>query len=249
MSLYTLSEFMTLLKEDIGIRDIPLPVSDEDLVKRFQNSSLKEFSTRYPRREKVLITDEDREKQTPYVTPKHPVIYHIPKSVYEDTSCRSVLMVTSFEITRPTGYADMYVPGGIWAGADTTIETLADIRIAAQLGSAMSRAMTYEFRQPDIIYVYDGWMGGVYEAEVGLMHDINLSTIPDTAFTNLRELATYDLEAYLYSQFKRKDNLDLGVANIDLKTEEWQSAGENMRNLLKEWDQTVNLDLEQIQYW
>ena len=48
MGLYNLSEFLSVVKEDIGIRDIPLPVDDAELVKRFDNSALKSFSIRYP---------------------------------------------------------------------------------------------------------------------------------------------------------------------------------------------------------
>ena len=48
MGLYNLSEFITTIKEDIGIKDIPLPVSDNDIIDRFKRSVLADFSVIYP---------------------------------------------------------------------------------------------------------------------------------------------------------------------------------------------------------
>ena len=44
----SLSEILTLCKQNMGIRDLPKPVTDQELMWRLQHSALKEFSQRYP---------------------------------------------------------------------------------------------------------------------------------------------------------------------------------------------------------
>ena len=60
MALYTPSKFLTLLKQDIGIKGIPLPVDDKALYDRFCESALKEFSIRSPRIVKFKMGNDDR---------------------------------------------------------------------------------------------------------------------------------------------------------------------------------------------
>ena len=245
MPLYNISEFLSLIKEDIGIKDIPLPVDDKSLLQRFYNSALKEFSVRYPRIETIILGDENR------IAPEYrdrntKIIYRIPKYVYQDST---ILAVTKFDVSRPLGYSDFYVPQGVWASPDAVLSSLADIKLAAALASTMGKAPTYQFKAPDLLYVYNGWSGGVYDVDVALMHDISLSTIPPTAITHLKQLAILDIEEYLYNKLKRIDNLDTGIGNIQLNINNWEDAGNRKLELLKEWDEDGNLDIDQITYF
>ncbi len=241
---------MTKVKEDVGIADIPLPVSDEKLVERFVNSALKEFTVRCPRIETIRLGESDRIIPEANVPLRNNFIeYKIPRYVYEGTVSNSVLSVTRFEVLRNNGYANMYLPHGGMPSADSVIETFADVGIAAMLCQAMTRTMTFQFRKPDKLMVFDGWAGGYYEADVCLTHDPSLSTVPDTAFTNLLELATLDMEEYLYNKLKRKNNLDLGIGSIDLHIDDWQGAAADKKALLKDWDDENSVDLECIQFW
>jgi hypothetical protein len=138
----------------------------------------------------------------------------------------------------------------MWASPDSVLTGIADIKIAASVASAMGKAPTFEFRNPDILIVYNGWSGGVYQLDIGLMHDISLSTITPTSFTNLRQLAVVDIEEYLYNKLKRMDNLDVGIGNIQLKLDDWQDAASRKREMLDTWDREgANLDLDQITYF
>ena len=47
--LWTAQELIQLVKDDMGLRDLPPTVTDQELLDRFTNSCLKEFSLIYPR--------------------------------------------------------------------------------------------------------------------------------------------------------------------------------------------------------
>lgn len=246
MSLYNTSEFLTLLKEDIGIKDLPLPVDDKELLRRLGQSALKEFSVRSPRVEMVSIGENERldpDENSRYTMLK----YRIPKWAYHGTT---ILSVPNVDIARPMGYSDMYVPQGSWASPDVVLGALADIQSSASVAATMGRAITHKFVSPDIIYIYNGWAGGIYDVHLAMLHDISLSTISPTAFTHLRQLCVLDLEEFLYNKMKRLDNLEVGIGNIQLKIENWEDAGNRKMELLKDWDENgANLDIDFIRYF
>jgi len=191
MGLYTLSEFITTVKEDVGIKDLPLPVSDQEILDRFNRSALTDFSILHPRVETLMMNDNERLTDASMYTSRFSK-YRIPKWIYDGTV---VLDVTRVEISRPNGCADYYMPNGGWASPDSIISASADMRMAAGLAASMSKAPTHQFRSPDIIEVYNGWSGGTYEVELLLKHDLSLVTIQPGAFIQLRELSIMDMKA------------------------------------------------------
>lgn len=244
--LYNLSEFMTKIKEDMGIKDIPLPVDDSELVKRFHNSALKEFSIRVPYLQEFVLDQKDALNLMSQSI-NGSVTYRIPPSIYQDTP---ILNITHLAVSRTGGYSDYYIPTGTFNSPDFVLETIADIKLAAQLGAQVSHAPTWRFDPPDKVTIYNGWSGGSYVLEAAMMHDLSLSTIPPTAFTDLIYLATLDIEEYLYNKLKRKENLSLGIGEIQLRIDSWENAGQTKRDLLKEWDENgANLNFEPISYW
>jgi len=246
MGLYNLSEFLTLLKEDIGIKDIPLPVDDTELIKRIENSALKEFSVRAPRIETFRVGDNERVTKIDGER-SGVLVYEIPKWVYQDSS---VVAVTNVNIARPLGYSDMYIPQGSYASPDLVLGALADIKVAATVASSMAKALSWQFKSPNRVLIYNGWASGVYDVEIALTHDISLATISPTAFTQFRELCMWDLEEYLFNKLKRIDNLDVGIGNIQLKIENWEDAGQRKRDLLKDWDENgANLDVDNMSWF
>lgn len=245
MPLYNTSEFLSLIKEEIGIKNIPLPVDDSALLQRFYNSALKEFSVRYPRIEVIRIGENERIEPTERDRNMR-VTYKIPKWAYQDSV---VVSVIGIDVARPMGYSDFYVPQGAWASPDSVLSAIADIRLSAAVASTMGKAPTFRFRPPDLIDIYNGWAGGIYEIEIGLMHDISLSTIPPTAFTHLLQLSVLDMEEYLYNKLKRIDNIDTGIGNIQLNLNSWEDAASRKADLLKEWDESANLDIDRITYF
>ena len=244
---YSWSEFLTMLKEDIGIKDIPLPVDDNELTKRIYHSSLKEFSVRYPRLQEIKLTPDDCISRD-NIEFNGSATYQIPKEYYQDSEILSVLDIDA--ATRSGGVASMYYPSIVSWSADSLISSIADIKMASSMGTMMAHSPTFRFFPPDKLVIYDGWFNSSYCVEIALMHDLNLTTIPPTALTHFRQLAVLDLKWYLYNKLKRKENLDVGIGNINLKIDDWQDAEQQFRDLLQRWDEEgANLDVDRIQYY
>lgn len=244
--MYNISEFLTLCKEDIGIKDIPLPVDDGKLIERLSKSALMEFSQRAPRIVECLVNDSNRVADPVLGDHYARYIYQFPKHIYQDST---ILEIVDFDIAKPTGFSDYYMPQTMVGSPITVLESIADIQIAAAMAATTSRAPSWKFVPPDKMYVYNGWTGGDYVVTLSMTHDISLSTIPPTAMSSFRELATLDLKAYLYNQLSRKDNLDVGIGNINLKIDRWESAESDMRELLRSWDETSSLSVDSINYY
>jgi len=237
---------MTKLKEDMEIADLPLPVSDERMVQRFENSALKEFSQRYPFKDYFTLSPSsviDKSMQGAIGAIK----YRIPKSVYQN---RTIIEVYGIDVAKGGGFADFYMPTTNFMSPVFALETVADIQLAASMGTLMNHAPTFRFMKPDILYIYNGWAAGDFIVEAGFSHDISLATIPDTAFTHLFLLAQYDMEEFLYGKLKRKNNMDGGSVQINLLLDRWENSGQAKKDLLKQWDdEGVNLDNDSIQYF
>lgn len=245
MGLYNLSEFMTKVKEDIEIKDVPLPVDDVQLTNRFLTSALKLFSIFYPVIGDAYVTEADiidgRRRSI-----DGSIIYQIPERFYHGTSIIDIYGI------RPGGYgseANMYMPNVVLGSADMLLESIADIKMAADLGSMMCHAPTYEFIQPNKIQIYNGWAAGSYALECGFCHDPSLSTVPYTAFNSLFELAELDMKEYLWGKMKRSTDIDTGVGTIQLKIEDWENAKQEKKDLLNTWKETASLQQDRINYW
>lgn len=245
MPLYNLSQFMTKVKQDIKIADIPVPFSDREIVERFRTSGLVEFSVRYPFIITFGLSSADIVNSSQQAL-NGAVTYRIPKHVYQDNPITQVL---SIDVGRGGGFADYYMPTAGFHSPEFVLETIADIRLAASMGAMMQHAPTFRFMAPDLLTIYNGWSAGSYLCEAGLVHDISLATIPPTAFTHLFQVAELDLEWFFYDEMCRKDDIDTGYGTFKLLTQNWEQSQEKLRDLLNTWDEQANLDVDRINYW
>lgn len=258
---YTLSTMLEVIKQDLGIRDLPLPVDDKDLLRRLELSALNEFSQRYPKIVTFLISEDDRvspdldsswdiNKTTGYHTDEYGDFRTKYKLPIHKLGGSDIIGITNVYQGRPNGYADFFVPQGYYSDPISVMTSIADIRMAATINNSMARSMTFEFEKPYYLYVSNGWTGGIYTVRARVTHDISLSTVPDTAMTNLRKLCRYDLEAYLYGLLKRRNSIDTGVGTIDLKIDDWSDSLNKFDELLNMWDEEgANLDVDDIFYF
>ena len=237
---------MTLIKQDIGIKDVPLPVDDNELVERFRLSALREFSVRSPRIETCYIGDDDRIESKDVQHKANLLTYRIPKHYYLDSELLGVCRV---DVSRTLGFSDFYIPQGAWASPDMVLETISDVQLSAAIGQSMSHAITHRFMPPDKIQIFNGWAGGSYEVDILLLHDLNLTTISPTAFTYLKQLTILDIEEFLYNKLKRIENLEVGIGSIQLKIDSWEGAAQAKSDLLQTWDETVNLNFDSINHY
>jgi hypothetical protein len=247
MALYTPTSFLKLMKQDIGIKNIVLPINDDALYERFCESALKEFSVRSPRVLDYRLTDNERIRQQLLTNGSQgPLLYRIPKHYYLDSEILTVLKV---DVARPLGYSDLYVPQGMYASPDSVLESIGDIRVAAGVASAMGKALTHEFIAPDIIRIFNGWSSATLDVKLGLLHDKSLSTIQPTQFTILRTLGILDLQEYLYGELGRIDKLDIGIGSIDLQIDRWSDAGDKKREYLNTLDEDSSLNIDGMLYF
>jgi hypothetical protein len=243
--LYTISTLLTQIKEDIGIKDLPMPVDDSDLVRRIQNSALNTFSIYYPELITVFLTYKDVIDES-LRTLNGGVLYEIPQKYYQN---RTIVGAYYLDTAAVGSVDSTYLPNVTLDGADSILSSVADIQMASALGSMIAHAPTYKFIPPNKVMIYNGWFMGSYLLDIGLSHDISLTTIPPTAMESFKRLATLDIEEYLYNILKRKENLDVGIGNISLKIDSWENASEQKRDLLERWEEDSSLNLDGISYF
>lgn len=251
MALYTLSEMVQVILEDIGISDLPIleVVGMDNIVKRLENSALKEFSVRYPYIKHFEMTDDcllHKNKDDIFYSTTKGIDYEIPMKAYAGHTLLGISYVATNAVS---GYNDSYIPYTYSFAPDAMMNMFADIQQTADLGRMMAKSMTWEFTKPNKIRLYNGWLSGSYDVLLMLTHDTSLSTIPDTAMTHFRKLATYDVEWYLYNRFKRLQNLDVGIGNFELKIDDWADAQDKFRQYLDDIDEDGNLDIDYITFF
>ena len=247
----TMSEIITICKQNMGLRDLPKPVTDEEIQWRLEHVTLKEFSQVYPYSASFMIGESERLCK-PYTgiptnhTNTYSNVYRIPEHYYQG---KTIMSVSNVNISRPQGYNDLYVPSGAIGDISSVMSSMAAIQMAAAMAKTMTHALTWDFKQPDILVMYNGWTGGYYEIELMMSHDVSLSTIPPTCFSQFLQLCQLDLEEFLYMKLKRVQNLDLGVGSIELKIDDWADAGARKRELLEELADASALDTMHVQFF
>lgn len=251
MALYTLSEMVKVILEDIGIADLPIieTVGMDNIVKRLENSALKEFSVRYPYIKHFEMTDKNllhKNRDDSFYSNTKGIDYLVPTEEYEG---HQLLGISHINVNAVSGFNDSYIPYTYSFAPDQMMTMMSDIQMTADLGRMMAKSMTWEFTKPNKIRLYNGWLSGTYDVLLMLTHDASLSTIPDTAMTHFRKLATYDLEWFLYNRFKRLQNLDVGIGNFELKIDDWADAQDKFRQYLDDIDEDGNLDLDYITFF
>ena len=246
--LYTMSELVELILQDIGVWDLPIieTVGKDNIIRRIEQSALKEFSTRCPYMYYYDLTDQDLAAKPGTVDydSLHGVTYVIPESVYAG---HTILGIATIKTKGVNTFNNFYEPAAFTFAPDMMIDALSDIQLAATLGHNMARSLTWEWIKPNKIKLYNGWVSGKYVVKLMLDHDSSLSTLSDTAMTHFRKLATYDVEMFLYNRFKRIQNLDTGVGNFELRIDDWQDAESKFRDYLDQIDEDQSIDLDDIE--
>lgn len=246
--LWTAQELIQIIKEDIGIRDIPSFVSDTDLLKRMTTVTLREFSMIYPRRETFNIGREDLvDPHDAYTSRVNGVRYLVPKYISLQYHILSILHVMPL---RVNGYTDLFWPQSASFAADDVMLAVSGLKASAACGQNMVNALTFDWDSTrKWITIYSGWATASYTVTAAIMHDESLSTIPETAMLTFKELATYDLGAYMYGIIKRKDKIDVGTGTIDLGIEDLSDYKQKKLDLIKELSEDSNLDTDFIEWW
>lgn len=246
--LWTIQQLIQLIKDDLELHDLPNTITDEMIIERIRQSSLKDFSIVYPRFEKFRISYNDlvnpeirfhnRSRGLEYYIPKHFLIQYTP-----------ITLIDVEPYTHKDFYGDVlpyalgYEPAGL-------ITDIAGIKGMAGMAANLANSPTPDYDSArQIITIYNGYTEGLYEVTMGVAHDINLRTIPTTAMVTFRELATNDVGAYIYSKIFRKDGIDTGVGNITLNIDNLRECKSKYKDLMKELADEAVLDIDTIEFF
>lgn len=243
-----LQDFIQTVKDDLDLHDLPATVSDEDILDRMKRASLHDFSVLYPRREKFRLTYNDICEPEKVIGPRSRGIdYAIPKWFLIQYEPVNIIRVDAFR------HGDYY--GDTFAysiGYDPTdlITDVAGVKAMAGIVQNMAHSPTYNWDcAKNIITLYNAYYDGCYEVEMGVMHDMNLQTIPPTAMITFKQLATYDIGHYIYSKIFRKENVETGVGSISLNIQKLQDSEQKYNDLIKELSDEAALDNETLEYF
>ena len=130
MILWTAQELIQLVKDDLGLRDLPPTVTDVELLNRFKTSCLREFSLVYPKMETFNMGREDLVDKTEAYRSYIPgVRYKIPKFV---TDQMQVLAIVDIEPLKASGYSDVMWPYGAALAPDDIMTSVAAIQAASE---------------------------------------------------------------------------------------------------------------------
>lgn len=248
---YSLSEVITIIKENLGLRDLPKPVTDADIQWRIEHVALKQFSAIFPYRYRFLLGEADRLCKPYSGVPTNHLnsysnVYLIPKHHYQE---HHIIDVSYVDIQRPSGYNDLYVPQGMFADPASTMAAVASMQAVAAISKNFTHSLTWDFKQPNILILYNGWTGGTYEVELLMDHDPSLSTIEPGAFDTFIEIAQLNVQVLLYNKLKRVQNLDVGVGSIELKIDDWADAEQRLKDKLTDLGESAALDQLHILYF
>lgn len=245
---YNIQELVQLAKEDLGLKELPPPVTDKDLLERVKRSALKEFSIIYPRIEEfnIGVADQVHPEQM-YSNKFHGVEYNVPKWILAQFEPLNVISVDNI---TPAGYGDVMWPYGVGFAADGVISSIAGIKAAAAVGQNIANAVSYNYdTMRKIITIYNGWSSGSYHIRMTVAHDVNLSTIPSTALLTFRELVMYDIGQYIYNSLKRKNRLNTPGGEIELGIEDLADCGNRKKDLIEKLLEDSELDFAEIDYF
>ncbi len=246
--LWNMQELLQLIKDDLDLTDLPNVLTDEMLQRHIELSSLKEMSVIYPRHEKFKMGYRDMVDPDDIYAPKHRgVEYNIPKWFLMQFKPVTLIAV------EPISYNESYgslLPYSIGYEPDDMINAVAGIKAMAGMAGNIVNAPTPEYDNArQIIKLYNGWSRNTWEVTMGVQHDPNLQTIPDTASITFRQLATYDTGAYIYSKIFRKDGVETGVGSITLNLDKLRDCQQKHDDLLKDLMDEASLDIDTMVFY
>lgn len=164
-------------------------------------------------------------------------IYMLPAGLTV-TPIMYILSVTlPYQSNRGT-YGDIAPAYGI----SQSVEGVATSQAMMMLAGQMRSEPTFEYLGENKIKLY-GFPKTVLTFRAACEHDPNGETIPESCYESFYQLATLDVKMFLYNTLKLYDNIPTAFGNIQLKTEEYQSAESERSALLEKWNDLFHLDM------
>lgn len=236
-----LSEVLTSIKMDLGIYMIALPFenADQALADVIRLKTLRTFSTFQPVYERIrldLHELERIEKTASYETYLLPDVFN----------GREILFI------KDVTYDETFLVGTSYYGGLAVGGSIMKQNMLANAGSKMISAMipkmTFNFKHPRELTLYNITNSYKVIAEIGFKHDDSLASIPNTAWDSFMQLATLDIQKFLYATLKHYNDLSSAYATINLKIDDWANADGDRRQLIEDWSNSYHLDIIDFTY-
>lgn len=240
-----MSKVVTSIKWQLHLNEITLPYKDENTGKPIptdqvimgviKNVTIPEYSEFVPWIRKGTINIKDLKEYD-----KRNYIYFLP-AYLTLTPVREVLNVTiPYHNNRDTYYGDILPAYGVSASAQAVASSQAYMMLAGQ----MRAEPTFEYLGENKIKLY-GYPKTNIEITVAADHEPNGETIENTCYDSFLELALLDMKISLYHTLKLYDGQSSAFGEIKLKSEDFQGAEGERKELLNEWRDKFHVDLYQ----
>ena len=236
-----MSDVITDIKMDLGIYMIALPFENidsmiQDVIQRKTIKTFSQYQPTYSKYQFNLNSLEKLRRTDEYTT------YLLP-DIFRN---REILFV------RSLSYLDTSFSGADVYGLTNKATSLASqymlANATASVISQMVPKMTFEFRHPREIDIYNVVHSSILVFDIAFCHDKNLGSIPETCRESFLKLATLDVKKFLYANLKHYDQLDTAFGTISLKIDDWANADQERKDLISEWDETYHIDITPLEF-
>ena len=237
-----LSELITSIKMKLGIYGISIPIDnlDQAIHDVLKLETIKTYSQFFPQ----TITMEFKLDELDTLYNSYMKTSVVLPDIFGGRTIISVRDVFPGKMTQGAGYQHPELAPG-----DDFFQDVMLGHAYASLTSAVSPPFTFEFEHPNIIHMYNyASYAKDLTVKVDLEHFANLSSIPPSQFESFRELAIYDVKAFLYGILKHYTDLSTALGNINLKIDDWADAESKREELINEWTASYHIEGQSIYF-
>ena len=232
------AHMMKLIKQQLGIYSIKLPISDNDLMNDvIIDDTLLTYSIYFPLVKNIpcdlnqIRVKVDRDNTTSDVSN----IYEIPQIFPKDEEGeRTILGIENVIPFNDMRYQSVQ-------SAFQTIESFQALAISQAIGnleSVQEPSFVVEFIPPNRFRINHGtYYKDRVILKVEYTYSKELYDIPMPQRDTFFDLAMLDVKRFLYNNLKYWDGFETAIARFSLKIEEWSSAESDRKEFLENLNQ------------
>lgn len=211
----TPTEVLREIETRLGASIQILELSEEDIMKIIQQSTIRTFSIYYPLRQTTIIHPKSDK------VPERTNVFYI-KSDLEIIGVSKVLAENYFGNTGlPMATID----------SDPVYR-----QFTTDLQSMFVQPITFDFESPNLVEIFPKRMlVGDFTLEYKAVHPAHFGTIPLSLREEFLNLATIDVRRALYPIRHRFQNINTAFGNIELFMDKLESAEEDRKDILERW--------------
>ena len=232
-----LSEVVTRVKMKLGIMAIASPFEyiNDSVVEIIQNVTNPVFSIYEPYKESMCLDLNDLECIEDFDYRKS---YILP-----DFLKRKIIYLYDVRYNSSSMSGLGYYSYGMPFAQGSMINQIMLMNATANLMDLALPKMTFEFRQPRTVILYNVYTSSRLVFDFGFENDPTLATIAESAKESFIKLAILDCRDGLYQVMKQYNEYQTAHGNVTVKLEGWENAEADRDALLATWDDVYHLDV------